>query len=183
MFSQDLQYIFRDVSLQHELTLAVCCENVTVWVSVGLLLVVVNMTVRSKPFRVTAIWGFPSRVCILHRSHSSAITDPLYLSVATKTYDGGRPSGKRVLKDQTKKSQALNLLIMIKKYLKDYLPCSFTQVKTRCHFICPGTVNSPLCLLGLFSQIQMKENIKAFLIPGIYRNSCWTNGLCKRQTQ
>lgn len=78
-------------------TLDVWCENVTVCVPLGALLVVVNMTVRSAPFKVTAICGFSSRVCILHTSHSSLVTEPLYLSVATKTYDGGSPSGKSVL--------------------------------------------------------------------------------------
>lgn len=81
-------------------TLDVWSENVTVCVPLGALLVVVNMTVRSAPFKVTAICGFPSRVCILHTSHSSFVTEPLYLSVATKTYDGGSPSGKSVLGDR-----------------------------------------------------------------------------------
>lgn len=81
-------------------TLEVWCENVTVCVPLGALLVVVNMTVWSAPFKVTAICGFPSRVCILHRSHSSFVTEPLYLSVATNTYDGGSPSGKSVLGDR-----------------------------------------------------------------------------------
>lgn len=66
-------------------TLDVCCENVTICVPLGELLVVVNMMVRSRPFKLTAIWGLPSRVCILHKSHSSIATDPLYLMVATKT--------------------------------------------------------------------------------------------------
>lgn len=81
-------------------TLDVWSENVTVCVPLGVLLVVVNMTVRSAPFKVTAICGLPSRVCILHTSHSSFVTEPLYLSVATKTYDGGSPSGKSVLGDR-----------------------------------------------------------------------------------
>lgn len=66
-------------------TLDVCCENATVCVPLSELLVVVNMMVRSRPFKVTAIWGLPSRVCILHKSHSSIATDSLYLIVATKT--------------------------------------------------------------------------------------------------
>lgn len=86
-------------------TLDVWCENVTVWVPLGASLVVVKVTVRSAPFRVTAICGFPSRVCILHTSQSSFVTEPLYLSVATKTYDGGSPSGKRVLGSQKGQNQ------------------------------------------------------------------------------
>lgn len=66
-------------------TLDVCCEKVTVCVPPWESLVVVNMMVRSTPFKVTAIWGLPSRVWILHKSHSSTATDPLYLIVATKT--------------------------------------------------------------------------------------------------
>lgn len=88
-------------------TLDVWCENVTVCVPLGALLVVVNMTVRSAPFKVTAICGFPSRVCILHTSHSSFVTEPLYRSVATKTYDGGNPSGKSVLESKKVKVSEL----------------------------------------------------------------------------
>lgn len=100
-------------------TFAVCCEKVTVWIPFGALLVVVNMTVWSKPFKVTAIWGLPSRVCTLHRSHSSSASDPLYLNVATKTYEGGRPSGKRFLKNRINRRwsacHTLSYIKMIKK--------------------------------------------------------------------
>lgn len=69
----------------------------TVCVPLDVLLVVVNMTLLLKPFKVTAICGSPSVVCILHRSQCSWSTEPLYLSVATNTYDGGSPSGNKSL--------------------------------------------------------------------------------------
>ena len=66
-------------------TLAGCFWNTTVWMPLGWRLVVVNMTVRRTPLSVTAIWGFSSRVWILHRSHSSMVTEPRYFSVDTNT--------------------------------------------------------------------------------------------------
>ena len=64
-----------------------------------------------------------------------------------------------------------------------WLPCSVTQVDTRCHLIGLSAIKCALCLLCFFGQIEMHQNIETLLITGINRNSCRTNGLCNRQTQ